>query len=268
MRLLVCLAAFGLFCLPLFGEQTQLKAGEAFQYSLYCVQGFIPIPAGTASLSVAATNLQGGAAFALDMALDASSVVEKVYHFRTRFRSLVTPELEPILYEKSAEEGSRFYVETTTFTRLESGEHSVDCRREFKEGRVETGRETRKGRIYDLVSVCFFARSLRRSMAKGERMPVSVVSGVKVRDRTLVYSGEDAASGENGEKVSCDVFALMGDVKGDGPEKEIARFWISQDSCRIPVRIDMALKWGSISVRLEKREFPIRHCPEADSRFP
>lgn len=81
-------------------------------------------------------------------------------------------------------------------------------------------------------------------------MPVSVVSGVRVRDRLLVYSGEDTARGEKGEKVSCDVFALMGDDKNDG--SEIARFWISRDSCRIPVRIDMVLKWGRVSVRLEK----------------
>lgn len=250
MRPLVLLAALGLFCFPAQGEQMRLMDGEAFAYSLYCVQGFIPIPAGTASLSVAATNHQGAAAFSLDMALDASSVVEKVYHFRTRFRSLVTPELEPILYEKSAEEGSRFYAETTTFTRLESGEHSVACRRVFKEGRVDTGSEARKGRIFDLVSVCFFARSLRRSFPIGEHLPVSVVSGVKVRDRTLVYSGEDAESGESGRQVPCDVFILQ---EKKGPSTcEVARFWISRDTRRVPVRIDMALKWGRVSVRLEK----------------
>ena len=258
MRPLVYLAALGLLCLPSQGEQLRLVDGEAFEYSLYCVQGFIPIPAGTATLSVTATNHQGTTAYALDMALDASSLVEKVYHFRTRFSSLVTPDLQPLLYEKGAEEGDRFYTEMTTFTWLGSGENSVACRRVFRDGRVDTGSDARKGRIYDLVSVCFFARSLRHSMVKGERMPVSVVSGVRVRDRTLVYRGEDAASGEKGEKVSCDVFALMGDVKEDGPEKEVARFWISRDSCRIPVRIDMALKWGSISVRLEKRKFSTR----------
>ena len=39
MRLLVYLAALGLSCLPLYGEQAQLKDGEAFQYSLYWDSG-------------------------------------------------------------------------------------------------------------------------------------------------------------------------------------------------------------------------------------
>lgn len=251
MRPLVCLAALFLVCSSLLGEQIRLTDGESFQYSLYCVQGFIPIPAGTATLSVAATNHFGKPAFLLGMSLEASSVVEKVYHFQTAMTSLVTPEFVPLRYWKSAEEGSRHYTETTTFTRLETGECEVSCRREIKGGRVDTGQEVRRGMIYDLVSVCFFARGLPSSIPVGRRFPLAVVSGVKVRDRTLVCLGEDMASGEKGGKIACDSFALKGADKKEEADKEVARFWISRDERRVPVRIDMALKWGSVSVRLE-----------------
>jgi len=252
MRPLVCLAALILGCLPLGGGQIRLADGELFQYSLYCVQGFIPIPAGTATLSVTATNHLGKSAFLLGMTLDASPVIEKICHVRTRMASLVTPEFLPLCYRKSAEEGSRHYTETTTFTQLDTGECSVSCRREIKGGRVDTGQEVRRGSIYDLVSVCFFARGLQSSIPVGRRFPLAVVSGVKVRERTLVFRGEDKVSGVNGEKVVCDTFVLMGSEKKGESDKEVARFWISRDEDHVPVRIDMALKWGSVSVRLEK----------------
>ncbi|MGN0847334.1 MAG: DUF3108 domain-containing protein [Kiritimatiellia bacterium] len=229
-----------------------LRDGERFVYDFRYQKGFMGIPAGTASLSTVATNYRGRAAFALELVLQASPIVEKVYHLTTRFRSLVGPDLEPIAYLKEAEEGTRFYTETAEFVPRAEGGCVVKSRRAFQGGRVQTGNCIREGRVYDLVSVCFHARGKEMAGARvGDRFPVSVASGVTVRDRTILYRGNEMMDVEGGGRVPCQVFVLLADERGKAAE--VATFWISRDRHRMPVRIDVSLKFGAVSVRLAEK---------------
>ncbi len=248
--LLVVLCGSGVCAAP---ADVVLRDGEAFDYALSFRQGFVSVPAGEARLSVTATNVNGQAAFALELSLKASATVETFYRLRTRFTSVVTPSLEPLSYTKHAEEGRRVYTEATTFTRRGKVERKARLTRAIVGRPVQTGRDVRTRRIYDLVSVSFFARGLNLDVvAEGTRLPVSVASGVTVRDRELVVQGEEMVEGPDGKGIPCRVCVLLGKEKDASSETEVAKFWISKDARRMPVRIDLALKVGHVSVRLAR----------------
>ena len=116
----------------------------------------------------------------------------------------------------------------------------------------------RAGRIWNLsvmvililfpvtVSLLFHARRLDVARLKpGARLDVPVVSGVKVRDQSLVYKGEEKVETADGAEVGAGVFALLAKEGG-----ETARFAFSREGSRIPQRLDISLKFGSVSARL------------------
>ena len=233
-------------------ERALLSPGESFDYGLYFHEGPLPIPAGEARLSTSATTCRGRSAIALQMEVKASSIIESFYHLRTSFTSVVTPALQSLGYVKRAEEGSRTYTESATFDY--QGENCiVSSRRSVRGGKVQTGRTVRKGRVYDLVNVCFFARvrDLDR-LSRGAYFPVAVASGVSVRERRLVYHGVQMGLTAEGTRMPCHVLVLLAKDEHKR-DVESARFWISRDDRRMPVRIDMVLKFGTASVRLRKR---------------
>ena len=224
-------------------EAPRLVNGETFAYALYLKQGFVTVRAGTASLAVKETER---GIFEATLSLRASSLVEAVYHLDVHMTTRLTADLKPLRFDKHAEEGSRIYDETSVFSCPAGGGCGVMSRRTFANGKVDVGDARRSGQVFDLVSLLFHARRLDVARLKpGARLEVPVVSGVTVRDQSLVYKGEEKVETADGSEVEVGVFALL--AKDGG---ETARFAFSREGCRIPQRLDISLKFGSISARL------------------
>lgn len=248
---LICWCAMVLTCWGTLADTAFPKDGEVFEYGLCASKGLITISAGTATLSTTATNYQGRAALALELSLKSSMFVETFYHLRTTITSFVTPDLRPLAYKKYAEEGSRIYTEVAEFSPTSTGGCSVVSTRTVKGGRTDRVTNVRKRQVYDLVSANVLVRSdVMGHAVPGDRIPISVATGVWIRDGTIVCRGEETVTTESGENVPCRVFALV--VNEGKLEKEVERaiFWLSNDSRRVPVRIDLMPNFGQVSVRL------------------
>jgi hypothetical protein len=236
--------AVALSCGTALAQVPRIADGEKISYVLYLKQGLVTVKAGTANLAV--SEKEKGT-FEATLSLKASSVVEMFYHLDVRMATRLTPELKPLRFEKHAEEGSRVYDEETVFSYPPEGGCAVSSRRAFKNGKVDVGDTRRTEQVFDLVSLLFHARRLDVArLAPGARLGVPVISGVKVRDQSLVYKGEEEVETANGSKVMSGVFALL-----DKDGAETARFAFSKEGSRIPQRLDISLKFGSVSARLE-----------------
>lgn len=220
----------------------QLADGERFAYALYVKQGFVTVKAGMAAIGVTKTN----GVYETTFTLKTTAFAEAIFHVDVRITTRLTPELKPLRYEKHAEEGSRVYDEVSVFSYPPEGGCVVSSRRRFPDGKVDVGTAGRSGQVYDLMSLFFHARRLDFSrLAPGTRVVLPVVSGVRVRDQSLVYKGEEEVEIADGAKVKAGVFVLYAK---DG--NEAARFAFSQEGSRVPQRLDVALKFGSGSARL------------------
>ena len=224
-----------------------LRDGERIAYDLYYQKGFVSVPAGSAELSVAKAD----AAYDLALTLAASPVVEKMYHLSTRLASRVTPALRPIRYTKHAEEGGRVYDEVVDFRQTGDGGCTVSCRR-TEAGRATRTNEVRRATaVHDLLSVLFQARATDLlARAQAGRVVLPVATGIRVEDQVLVFMGDEDVETADGKDVPSQVFSLLKRAKPGEEASELARFWLSKDARRVPLRINLNLKFGAASARL------------------
>ena len=230
-------------CWTALADAPRIADGEEFDYALYVKQGFITVKAGTAHLSVKEKD----GAYEASLELKALSFVDMIYHLYVRMSTRLTPELKPLRYEKHAEEGRSVYDEVSVFSYPQEGGCGISSRRTFSDGKVDVGETRREGSVFDLLSLIFHARRLDVAGLKpGMRIDVSVISGVKVRDQSLVYKGVEEIKAHDGRKIKAGVFDLRSEESGGIS----AQFVFSQDGSRIPQRIDISQKLGSLSARL------------------
>lgn len=237
------LSAVAFSCGTALAEAPRIADGEKFTYALYVKQGFITVKAGMAYLSVKEKD----GAYEASLELKALSFVDMIYHLYVRMSTRLTPELKPLRYEKHAEEGRSVYDEVSIFSYPADGGCGISSKLTFSDGDVDVGETQRQGQVFDLLSLIFHARRLDvASLKPGMRLEVSVISGVKVRDQSLVYKGVEEIKTYDGKKIKAGVFDLRSEEKGGVS----AQFIFSQDGSRIPQRIDISQKLGSLSARL------------------
>ena len=224
-----------------------LRDGARIAYDLHLEQGFMSMPAGTAELSVAETN----GVYDLSMTLTASPAVETFYHVSARLESHVAPDLRPLRYRKHAEEGGRVYDEVVDFRALADGGCAVSCRRTLADGTFRTNEVRRAAAVHDILSVLLLARETDLlARAQAGRVTLPVATGLKVEDVALVFRGDEEVETAGGRDVPSQVFGLLKRAKPGEEASELARFWLSKDGRRLPLRINLYLKFGAASARL------------------
>ena len=78
---------------------------------------------------------------------------------------------------------------------------------------------------------------------KGQVVNFDIADGLDIQPARIVYHGKSTIKADNGRKYRC--LSLSYIQLDEGKNKEIARFYVSDDSNHIPVRLDMFLKFGS-----------------------
>ncbi len=78
---------------------------------------------------------------------------------------------------------------------------------------------------------------------KGQSKTISIAGGSEVIKARLYYRDDKTIKGEDGNKYKCKVISY---IEKDGKKgKEIVRFYVTEDSRHIPIRLDLFLKFGS-----------------------
>lgn len=228
---------------------TAFQAGEKLQYELYFNWKFVWVKAGTATFSTTSVDYQGQKAFKTHLITRTSAKLDKFFCMRDTLTATITPDNVPLVYRKGAYEGKKYRVDEVAYSYPEGKTHLKQTYRN-PEGKITRGQRDLKDCVYDMISMMQRARSFKISQfEKSNRMQFWLADGDEVDNVFLVYRGKETVKQEHTDvKFRCLVFSFI--EKEKGKEKEIVRFFVSDDDNHIPVRLDLFLKFGSAKAYL------------------
>lgn len=246
--LLFFLSAFNLSAqCPL--TNTAFKSGEKLNYELYFNWKFVWVKAGTATFSTTGTEYGGQKAFRTHLITKTSPRLDKLFCMRDTLIGIHTPDNVPLYYRKGAYEGKKYRVDEVGYS-YPGGNTHLDQSFRNPQGKVNRTQRDLKDCVYDMITMMQRARSFKVSQfGKSNRMPFLMADGDEVDNVFLLYRGTEIIKQEGSNtKFRCLVFSFV--EKEDGKEKEIVRFFVSDDDNHIPVRLDLNLKFGTAKAYL------------------
>ena len=101
-----------------------------------------------------------------------------------------------------------------------------------------------------MMSIYLRARNFDDSKLKvGDKIPLPIATGSHVVNSWLKYNGKTTVKMKNTkDKYRCLVMSFV--EREDGKNKELIRFYITDDKNHLPVRLDMFLSFGSAKAYL------------------
>ena len=243
--LLVGLLGMATVCKAQCGiENKAFGSGEFLTYDLYFNWKFVWVNVGSASMSTTKSKYKGKDAYRSSLVTRSSSKYDKIFMLRDTLLSYTDMSLSPLYFRKGAREGDRYYVDEIWYS-YPNG----NC--QLKQHRIEhTGEHKWKDSaynycIYDMMSIFMRARNFDASgFTVGQNIPLPISDAKHLSNSWIKYQGKDEFEIEGTKKkFRCLVFSFI--EREDGHNKEIIRFYVTDDANHIPVRLDMFLKFGS-----------------------
>jgi len=225
-------------------RNTAVNPGEFLSYNLYFNWQFVWVKAGTASMSVVKSNYKGQPALRMALITRTSETLDKMFVMRDTLLCYNTLDLEPLYYRKGAREGKRYTVDEAFYAYSNNHQH-VKLHRQKNSGEHVWKEFNRTACAYDMMSIFLRARSFKpEHWKKGNRINIPITDGAKIINATLEYKGKTTVKGDNGVKYRCLQLSYIEKDENKNKEKEIVRFYVTDDAHHIPVRLDMFLKLG------------------------
>lgn len=248
MKKLISLLIFSctsIFCLaqkPV--ANTAFKNGETVNYTLKFNWGAIWINVGTASWTISNSSYGGQTAHKVSLRTQTNKTADKYFVMRDTMTTYVTPQLVPLYYEKRGREGKRYTKDWVKYT-YGGGKTNLNIWHRVNQKPPKTTKYSSATPAYDMVSMMLRARSMDASKWQvGHRESFMLAEGNKCTQQSIVYRGKQTVKVEgSGTKYRCLVFSFM--EKENGKEKEIVKFYVTDDENHLPVRLDMTLTFGS-----------------------
>lgn len=228
---------------------TAFQSGEFLSYDLYFNWQFVWVKVGTASLSTVQSTYKGQKAFRSSLITRTNKRADKFFVMRDTLITYTTLDIAPLYYRKGAKEGDRYYVDELWYT-YPNGQCNLK-QHEITSGGDQNWRSMKPGKcVYDMMSIYLRARNFDSATLKeGQRITLPIADSKKLLNTWLVYKGKENISMKNGSgKYRCLVLAFM--EREDGKDKEIIRFFVTDDDNHLPVRLDMNLRFGSAKAYL------------------
>ena len=230
-------------------DNTAFKSGEMLSYDLYFNWKFIWMKVGSAQMDTKMTKFEGKEAWKSYLITRGNSKLDKYFVMRDTLLSYCNPDLSPLYFRKGAREGSRYYVDEIWYSYPNSlcqlKKHRIDA-----DGEQHWKTSTYKTCIYDMMSIFLRARNFDATkMKKGEVIPMPISDARSLTNSWLEYRGKENFKMNNSkEKFRCLVFSFY--EREDGKSHELIRFYITDDTNHIPIRLDLFLSFGSAKAYL------------------
>ena len=227
-------------------------AAEKHTYSLALNWKFVWINAGNACLQTENIEYNGTDALRTTLTASTNPSTDKIYKLKDTLVSITDRAGNPLLFKKNCIEGDDVVDERAVFSRTSAGHWRVMQRKVKKDGSVIENDTTCTAPVFDMVSLMMQAKEMDlSSMSFGQRSEVLMVGSRRVYRQSLVYGGLIDLALKNDDVRRCHVFTIVKPDKA-GLDKEVLRFYVSDDAQRTPLQIDFFLKFGTAKARLEE----------------
>ena len=224
-------------------HNTAFKSGEFMTYNLYFNWKFVWIKVGNASMSTVQSHYQGKSAYRASLTTRTSTRADDYFVMRDTLLCYNSLDLEPLYFRKGAVEGKRYNVDEVFYS-YSGGKTHLRQHRINHKGEHKWKNTTRPDCIYDMLSIFLRARSFNpEGWKKGNRVNIPIADGRDITPAVLEYKGKTTVKADNGVKYRCLQLSYIENEKGK--EKEIVRFYVTDDDNHIPVRLDMFLRFGT-----------------------
>lgn len=229
-------------------KNTAFKDGEQLEYKLYFNWKFIWLTAGTAKMSIKSATYQGKPAYRCALTTETSKKIDRYFRMRDTLLCYTTHDLVPLYYRKGANEGKRYYVDELLYS-YNNG-CTVTMRELTAKGERKEKKQSSKNNIYDMLSIFLRARNFSTAGWKeGHTVLFPIADGNGIMTARLRYLGKETVESESGKKYQCLKLSYIETKKGK--EKEIVRFFVTDDKQHIPVRLDLNLNFGTAKAFLK-----------------
>ncbi|MCM1078132.1 MAG: DUF3108 domain-containing protein [Bacteroidales bacterium] len=217
------------------------RGGETLEYKMYFNWQFVWLNAGTATMTIREQDYQGRKAFRCALTTRSSQKIDRYFRMRDTLLCYTTPECLPLYYRKGASEGKRYYVDELLYS-YDNG-IQVTMRELTSNGERLQHQHRFPKPVYDMLSIFLKARSYNTDgWKKGYTIVFPMAAGSGVKNAKLKYQGKKVIKAEDGNRYNCLQLTYM---EPDGKkEKEIVRFFVTDDKNHIPIRLDMFLNFG------------------------
>ncbi len=231
-------------------ENKAFKSGEFLYYDLFFNRKFIWVKVGTASMSTVSSTYDGKSAFRTSLITRGNNKLDKIFVMRDTLLSYCTDNITPLYFRKGALEGKRYYVDELWYSYPKGNCHLRQHRIEH-DGRHVWKESEYQDCIYDMMSIFLRARNFDASkLKKGQNIPMPISDAKHLSNSWLKYVGKETFKVEgSNEKFRCLVFSFI--EREDNKNHELIRFYITDDTNHIPVRLDMFLSFGSAKAFLK-----------------
>jgi len=230
-------------------ENTAFKSGEFVSYDLYFNWKFVWVKVGTASMSTVQSTYEGQPAYRASLITRGNSQLDNMFVMRDTLRCYTNLSLAPLYYRKGAREGKRYYVDELWYT-YPNGNCHIKAHEINSAGEHHWKEMEYKDCLYDMMSVYLRARNFDGdNLKEGDKIPLPVADASKVANSWLRYNGKTTVKMKNSDdKFRCLIFSFI--EREGGENKELIRFYVTDDANHLPVRLDMFLSFGSAKAYL------------------
>lgn len=216
---------------------------EILAYNLYFNWQFVWIPAGTATMSTVETTYRGYSAYRSSLITRTSERVDKVFRMRDTLLVYATKSLVPLYYRKGSHEGDRYYTDEVNYS-YPNGKCAVALRHRHNDGSVTKEQHVYDHCVFDMLNIFLRARNYdATNWKKGHTVPMDITGFTELVKAKLIFRGRTTVKADNGVKYKCLELSYV--ENKDGKEKEIVRFFVTDDTKHVPVRLDLFLRFGS-----------------------
>lgn len=235
-------------------ENIYFKAGEELIYDMYFKYGLINTKAGKSSMTISNDKLDGADVLKMQLIGNTSGFASKFVSLSDTLSSFMTKGLVPLAYFKNAHETGDYTIEKATYS-YHNNKIIINTNR-IKNGEPRFDEElSSESCIYDMLSVVYYARTLDYStMKKGDKVSISFLSGRNIANMSIEDHGIEVVNANDNKKYECIKLVLVINADAFEDKKEAMTVYITNDSNRIPVRIDSKLKIGSTRAVLKNHK--------------
>ena len=225
-------------------ENEAFSAGESLDYDLYFNWKFVWVKVGSTHYKIKKANYHGQNALRTDLIFVSNSKCDKIFPMRDTLVSYSSPNLTPYYFRKGANEGKRYTVDEVWYSYPGEGKTVTKMKYRSPDGDWTNKTLTSTECINDMLNILALARSFDfSSYKKGQRINFRMVTGKRISTQVLIYKGKENFKANNDVTYRTLVFSLLNDK--EKKEKELLRFYVTDDKNHLPVRIDFYLAFGS-----------------------